>query len=116
MDRVWYLSSDIKSSTKYPTSAKGGLKLGGVASATIGASYDKTGDAEDAPLLYQAENYGSLLEYNLQDTALTKELYEFIVKNNYVKDAFGNRINLNLKFNTKGEWIDFTRSVFKDVR
>lgn len=81
---------------KYPKSAKGGLKLGGVASATIGAEYDKTGDAEDAPLLYQAQNYASLLEYNLQDTALTKELYEFIIKNNYVNDAFGNRINLNL--------------------
>lgn len=87
---------------KYPTSAKGGLKLGGVASKTIGAIYDKTGDAEDAPLLYKAGKYDSLLEYNLQDTALTKRLYDFIIENNYVYDAFGSRINLNLKLKNGG--------------
>lgn len=93
----------INAIKKYPKSAKGGLKLGGVASATISAEYDKTGDAEDAPLLYKAGDYGSLLEYNLQDTALTKRLYEFIIEHNYVNDAFGNRINLNLNLKKNGE-------------
>gem|GEM_PF-1297844 len=79
---------------KYPTSAKGGLKLDGVASATMGSNNIKTSTGAEAPKMYKAGDYAQLLEYNLQDTILTKKMYEFIKENDFVKDAFGNRIDL----------------------
>jgi len=47
--------------------------------------------------MYKAKDYSTLLEYNLQDTILTTKLYKFVQTNNFVKDAFGKQINLNVR-------------------
>jgi len=88
------LSDDFSAIGKFPKSGKGGLKLGGVTQATLGVEQVKTADGSEAPLMYKAKDYSTLLEYNLQDTILTKKLYSFIQGNNFIKDAFGKRIDL----------------------
>ena len=60
----------------------GGLKLDDIAKATIGAG--KNGHGADAPILYQQKKYDELLEYNFNDTRITKKLYDFIVDNRFV--------------------------------
>lgn len=78
-----------------------GFTLDAIAKATLGNIHQKTGHGGDAPLLYQKSIYSQLLEYNLQDTALTKKLFDFINKNDYVNHGLtGKRINLNLRRNS----------------
>lgn len=90
------LTDDISAIGKFPKSGKGGLKLDGVTKSTLGAVQHKTASSgAEAPGMYKAGDYSSLLEYNLQDTILTKKLYDFILQNNFIKDAFGKKIDLN---------------------
>lgn len=90
------LSSDFDALGRFPKSKKGGLKLGGVSQATMGVEQCKTSTGDEAPKMYKAGDYSSLLEYNLQDTILTRKLYDFLCKNDFVKDAFGSVINLGI--------------------
>jgi hypothetical protein len=81
---------------KFGKSGKGNLKLGSIASNTLGSNFDKTDSGENAPIMYKRGEFSELLEYNLQDTALTKKLYDFIIQNKFVKDGRGVKIDINL--------------------
>ena len=91
------LNNDFDAIGKFPKGGKGGLKLGGVTQATLGVEQCKTSSGAEAPKMYKAGAYSTLLEYNLQDTILTTKLYKFIRDNNFIKDAFGKQIDLNVK-------------------
>lgn len=56
--------------------------LGPTSAATLNIT--KSGHGEDAPMLYQQGRFFELLEYNLQDVRVTKELYLFIKKYRYM--------------------------------
>jgi len=65
------------------------ISLDAVAKETIGAQ--KTGHGLDAIRYYHEQDWESLTKYCLQDVKLTKELYEYGVKNNKLK--FKNKWN-----------------------
>lgn len=56
--------------------------LGPVSEATL--KITKSGKGEEAPMLYQQGKFFELLQYNLQDVRVTKELYLFIKKYRYL--------------------------------
>ena len=58
-------------------------KLDNLTQATLG--YGKNGVGSDAPMLYQAGELQRLRDYCMQDVQITKDLYEFGVKNGFVK-------------------------------
>lgn len=89
------LDNDFSAIGKFPKGGRGGLKLGGVTQATLGVEQCKTAPSgAEAPKMYKAKDYSTLLEYNLQDTILTRKLYDFIHGNSFIKNAFGKRIDL----------------------
>lgn len=94
------LTEDFRAVGRFPKGGKGGLKLDGVTKSTLGVEQCKTSSGSEAPKMYKAGDYATLLEYNLQDTILTRKLYDFVCKNNFIKDAFGKTINLNLRRST----------------
>lgn len=62
-----------------------GNGLDAVARATLGPVIGgKNGDGAHAPQLYQAGQYGALLNYNLRDVELTARLYEFWREHKYL--------------------------------
>lgn len=96
------LNDDYLAVGRFPKGGKGGLKLDGVAQSTLGREQRKTSSGAEAPKMYKAGNFSTLLEYNLQDTLLTQKLYNFILKNGFVKNAFGEKIDLLIN-NTGGK-------------
>ena len=58
-------------------------KLDHVTNATLG--YGKNGVGSDAPRLYAEGNLQKLRDYCMQDVRITKDLYEFGLKNGFVK-------------------------------
>ena len=70
--------------------SKGGLKLDDVSMNTVGVS--KSGDGMLAPTLYREKKYDELLEYNLQDVIVLKELYEYWEEHHHIIDGKGNTI------------------------
>lgn len=61
---------------------KGLYSLDTLCRRTLGIS--KNGDGALAPKLFQDGNFYELLQYNLQDVRMTKDLFEFVQKYNYV--------------------------------
>jgi DEAD/DEAH box helicase domain-containing protein len=59
-----------------------GYKLGQITERTLGLA--KSGSGESAPHLYREGRIGELLDYNLNDVFLTKELYNHIVEHNSI--------------------------------
>lgn len=47
----------------------------------------KSGHGADAPILYQKGQFAELLQYNLHDVRITRNLYEHILKYGYVADG-----------------------------
>jgi DEAD/DEAH box helicase domain-containing protein len=58
-------------------------KLDNLTQATLG--YGKNGVGSDAPLLYQKGELQKLRDYCMQDVRITKDLYDFGIKNGFVK-------------------------------
>jgi DNA polymerase elongation subunit (family B) len=59
-----------------------GCSLDDICKATLGKS--KNAHSEDGPKLFKEGNLVKLLEYNLQDVRLTKDLFLFIKEYNYI--------------------------------
>jgi len=76
---VYKIKNDI---IAYKRISPGGLALNDITKATI--NMGKSGSGADAPILYQQKKYDELLEYNLQDVRITRNLYNFIVENHFV--------------------------------
>ena len=70
----------------------GSFSLDGLAEGTFGLR--KSGHGAHAPVLYQEENYGELLAYNLHDVRLTRKLFEFIIKYGFVVDRAGRVVRI----------------------
>lgn len=70
----------------------GSFNLDALGKATLGIG--KTGHGAHAPVLYQAKQYDALLSYNLQDTRLTKKLFDFIRAYSYVVDGHGKKVEI----------------------
>ena len=66
----------------FSTNIKGVYSLDGIASATL--YHKKNGHGEDAVELFKQKRILELVEYNLQDVRLTKQIYDFINKYGYV--------------------------------
>ena len=60
---------------------KGIFALKDIAFATL--NHTKSGDGADAPMLFKQGRIVELLQYNLQDVRVTKELFQFIQKYKY---------------------------------
>ena len=58
-------------------------KLDDVANATLG--YGKSGKGSDAPKLWEEKRLQELRDYCMQDVRVTKNLYDFVVRNGFVK-------------------------------
>lgn len=71
----------------------GGYKLDHVAEETV--QLRKTGDGANAPKLYQQGLLFELIDYCVQDVKIEKELFEFAVRNKFVRRN-GKPIPLNL--------------------
>ena len=72
----------------------GSFGLDGLANGTLGLK--KTGHRVKAPLLYQAEKYAELLEYNCNDVKLTKMLFDFVRKYGFMVDAANRVVRIEL--------------------
>jgi len=70
----------------------GSFSLDALGKATLGIG--KTGHGAHAPILYQQKQYDALLSYNLQDTRLTKKLFDFIRAYSYVVDGHGKKVEI----------------------
>lgn len=66
----------------FSTNIKGCYSLDGIATATL--NHKKNGHGEDAVELFRSKRILELIQYNLQDVRLTKQLYDFILKYGYV--------------------------------
>lgn len=73
-----------------------GFKLDDVAMRTIGAG--KNSNGEFATALVKAGRWGRLFDYCLNDVHLTKELFNFIVQQGYVKAPDGSELYLQEPF------------------
>lgn len=71
----------------------GGLSLGALVKKNL--KTEKIDKGENAPILYQKKKYDRLLEYNLQDVRITKQLFEFIKKNHFLVSGQNKRFKLN---------------------
>ncbi len=70
----------------------GSLSLDGIARGTLGKA--KTGLGAKAPLLFNRGLFGELYAYCLEDVRLTRQLFEFAVRNGYLVDRKGTRIDI----------------------
>lgn len=70
----------------------GTFNLDSLSQHTLGRG--KIGSGAKAPELYQMGDYASLLEYNLEDVRLTRDLFDFIRRYGYVVDGRGQALNL----------------------
>jgi len=64
------------------TTGKGVYSLDGISTATL--NHKKNGHGEDAVELFKTKRILELVQYNLQDVRLTKQLYDFIKKFGYL--------------------------------
>lgn len=72
-----------------------GLGLGAISENTTGMK--KSGSGANAPMLIKQKKFKEVFEYNLNDTRMTRRLYEFIQKNKFVIDGSGQKIEVNNK-------------------
>lgn len=70
-----------------------GYRLGEVCLRTCGL--EKTDTGEHAPVLYQQNRYGELIDYCINDVHITKGLFEWILKNGYVLSPDGEELLLD---------------------
>jgi len=70
-----------------------GASLDNTCKLTIGMKKNEKG--ANAPLLYRQKRYDELLQYNLNDVRMTRQLLEFQQKNNFVTTARKQRVNFN---------------------
>ncbi len=70
----------------------GSLSLDGIAQGTLGKA--KTGLGAKAPLLFNQGIFSELYAYCLEDVRLTRQLFEFAVRNGYLVDRRGTRIEI----------------------
>lgn len=68
-----------------------GYKLGEIAQETLG--YTKSDEGGHAPQLYQEGRIAELIDYCIQDVKVEKDLFEFVVKNGYIR-RFGKEVKL----------------------
>jgi hypothetical protein len=75
-DLLYYgrLGMGWRDGDNYPT----GCKLDDFLLATLGPKAIKTGEGSLAPLLYQTQQIGKLISYNLADVSRTKKLFEHV--------------------------------------
>lgn len=66
----------------FSTNIKGVYNLNGIAIATL--NKHKNGHGEDAVELFKTKKILDLIQYNLQDVRVTKQIYDFIKKFGYV--------------------------------
>ena len=66
----------------FSANQKGMLSLDGIATATL--NHKKNGHGEDAVELFKTKRILELIQYNLQDVRLTKQLYEFLKERKYL--------------------------------
>lgn len=69
--------------------------LDAVARQTLGLDMGKTGHGAHAPVLFQEGRLAKLMEYNLQDVKLTRDLFRFARKHGYVLTKDG-PVNLDI--------------------
>ena len=78
-------------------------KLDDVVMATLGKG--KIGKGKDAPVYFASGQLDKLKEYCMEDVRLTKELYEFGLKNGFVKyynkSGFAQQTNINWELGRK---------------
>lgn len=86
---IFNLKNDIEACKRM---SPGGMKLDDICKATI--DMKKTGNGADAPILYQQGKFDELLEYNFNDTRITKKLYDFISENHFVYNKNKNKIKI----------------------
>ena len=72
----------------------GVLNLNGVVYGTL--NKNKNGSGELAPILLRNKKMSKLYEYNLQDVRILRQLFEFLIKNKYVNDANGLKIEIDI--------------------
>jgi hypothetical protein len=70
------------------------LNLNGVSYGTL--NKNKNGSGELAPILLRKKKISKLYEYNLQDVRILRQLFEFLIKNKYVNDANGLKIEIDI--------------------
>lgn len=70
----------------------GSLSLDGIAQGTLGKM--KTGLGAKAPLLFNQGIFSELYAYCLEDVRLTRQLFEFAIRNGYLVDRKGMRIEI----------------------
>ncbi len=70
----------------------GSITLDGIAQGTLGKV--KTGLGAKAPLLFSQGLFSELYAYCLEDVRLTRQLFEFAVRNGYLVDRNGTRIDI----------------------
>lgn len=68
------------------------LSLDGIAQGTLGKA--KTGLGAKAPLLFNQGIFSELYAYCLEDVRLTRQLFEFAIRNGYLVDRKGMRIEI----------------------
>lgn len=66
----------------FSVSQRGVYSLDSICTATL--NHKKNGHGENAVDLFRSKRIKDLLEYNLQDVRLTKQLYDFIKKHGYL--------------------------------
>lgn len=69
-----------------------GYRLNDICKRTL--NKEKTGDGESAPRLFRAGHIAKLHDYNINDVALTLDLFNFIEKHGFIIDVNGEQLEL----------------------
>ena len=85
---------EIQKTLNRPEIHDGTFTLDGLCQATLGKK--KLGHGAHAPVLYHSGAYAELLEYNLQDVRLTKELFEYTLTQRKVTNLKGQVVPMKL--------------------
>lgn len=68
------------------------ISLDGLSKGTLNEA--KSGHGADAPMLFRSGRIKELFEYNLHDVLLTKRLFEFALKNGFLRTKSGEHVNV----------------------